>query len=145
MKKNQIIIISVILFLIFCVIFYLGFLKEKFKGGSFETGEEGKIEEIFSLSGRVVNVNSEQKFLIVKLIDKETEVKVIISEETKLIKLEAPFPEDKIPPPGTQFTPKEKEITLADFKTGDEILVKTLKNIAGKNEFNDVEFIQILP
>jgi len=141
-KKNQIIIILVILLLIFGVIFYFTFFKkEKSKLG----GEEEKTEEIFSLSGRVIAVNSENNFLIVKTMDKGTEVKVVVSKETKLIKLEAPFPEDKIPPPGTQFIPKEKEITLSDFKVGDEILVKTLKNIAGKKEFDDVEFIQILP
>jgi hypothetical protein len=144
MKKNQIIIISVILFLIFCVIFYFGFLKERFKGEGFKTGEE-KTEEVFSVSGKIISVDVEQKILMVKPIDNEAEVKVIISDETKLIKLEAPFPEDEIPPPGTQYVPKEKEITLSDFKVGDEILVKTLKNIAGKREFNDVEFIQVLP
>jgi len=82
---------------------------------------------------------------MVKPSGKEDQVKVILSDITKLIKLESPFSPENPPPPGTQFTPKQTEISLKDFKEGDEVFIETLKNIAGKNEFNNVELIQILP
>lgn len=146
MQKNQI-IVAIIIISIIGVIIYLSFLvKEKFqlKGGIFKTGE-GQAEEMFSLSGAVLSVDAEDNFLTAKPSGKEVEIKVIISETTKLIKLELPFSPENPPEPGTQFTPEQTEISLKDFKQGDEIFIKTKENIAGKTEINNVEFIQILP
>ena len=147
MKKNHFIVIAVIISLIIGGIVYFSFLlKEevKFEGEKFKTGE-GIVEEIFSLSGVVLSVDVANNFLMVKPVNQENEVKVILSDTTKLIELESPFSPENPPPPGTQFTPEQAEITLKDFKEGDEILIKTLKNIVGKTEFNDVDFIHILP
>ena len=147
MKKNQIVIITVISFLILGGIVYFSFLlkeKSQFKGATFKTSE-GTVEEVFSLLAIVSSKNLENNFLMVKPSGKEDQVKVILSDITKLIKLESPFSPENPPPPGTQFTPKQTEISLKDFKEGDEVFIETLKNIAGKNEFNNVELIQILP
>ncbi len=82
---------------------------------------------------------------MVKPANQESEVKVIISETTSLIKLEFPFDPKNPPEPGTQFTPKQTEIKISGFKTGDNIFIKVKENIAGKTEFDNVDFIQILP
>ena len=140
MKKNQIIILVVTLILIFGgIIGWAVFQKEKIPL------KEVIGEEIFNLSAVVLSVDAGNNFLMVKPLGTEKEIKVILSDTTKLIRLEAPFDPDNPPPPGTQFTPEQTEITLEDFKKGDEIFIKTLKNIADKSEFNDVDFIQILP
>jgi hypothetical protein len=49
------------------------------------------------------------------------------------------------PPAEATFTPIQTEIEISDFKAGDSIFVKTTENIAGKFEFNSVDFIHILP
>jgi hypothetical protein len=144
MKKNQTIIL-VILIVLICggIIGWAVFQKSKIPTEE-GTPEEGA-EEMFSLSAVVSSVDVENNFLLVKPSGKENEIKVILSDTTKLIKLESPFDSDNPPKPGTQFTPEQIDITLEDFKEGEEIFIKTLKNIAGKTEFNDVELIQILP
>jgi len=147
MKKNYFIVIAIILILIIGGTVYFSFLlkeKAKFEGEKFKTGE-GIIEEVFSLSGAVLRVDVENNFLMVKPSGKEENIKVLVSPDSKLIKLELPFSPENPPEPGTQFTPKQTEITLKDFKEGDEIFIKTTKNIAGKTEFDDVDFIHILP
>lgn len=145
--KNRIIGIVVVLVLVAGGVVFLILSSnegKKSEGENFTTGE-GQMEEIFSLSGRVFSVDAENNFLMVKPSGKENEIKVSIGDNTKLIRLESPLSSKNPPKPGTQFTPKQTEITLKDFKEGDEIFIKTLKNIAGKTEFDDVEFIQILP
>ena len=143
---TQIIILAVIIVIIFGgIIGWALFPKEKPLPKEEVIKERVIIEEIFSLTGVVSEVNVENNFLMVRPMRKEKEVKVIVSEATRLIKLELPFDPENPPPPGTQFTPKQIEITLADFKEGEEISIKTTQNIAGKTEFGDVEFIQILP
>lgn len=106
-------------------------------------GQE-KVEEIFSLSGVVSSVDAANNFLMVKPAGKENNVKVIVSETTKLIKLELPF-NPANPPAEATFTPKQTEITISGFKAGDNVFVKTAENIAGKTTFDNVDFIHILP
>ncbi|MFH1780942.1 MAG: hypothetical protein ABH841_02975 [Candidatus Nealsonbacteria bacterium] len=101
--------------------------------------------EEFNMSGKVLSVNASQSFLILKPMSKESEVKVFISKTTKLMKFEASFAKDNPPPPGTQFTPTKTEVSLGDLRQGDEIFLKSSKNILGKKNINDVEFIQVLP
>lgn len=139
-KLKYFIIFLVVLVLIFGgIIGWIIFQKPKL------LPEKVVTEEVFTLSGVVSKIDLENNFLMVKPSGKENQVEVILSETTKLIKLEAPFSPENPPPPGTQFTPKQTEITLGDFKEGDEIFIKTTKNIADKTEFNNIEFIQILP
>lgn len=145
-EKNQIIIIVVILVLFLGGIVYFSLLlkeKAKFEGEKFKTGE-GIIEEVFSLSGIVSSVDTENNFLMVKPVNQKKDVKVVVSETTKLVKFEFPF-DPKNPPEEATFTPKETQIEISDFKAGDNIFIKTTENIAGKSEFDDVDFIHILP
>jgi len=91
-----------------------------------------------------LSVNVENNFLIVKPDKEEKEIKVILSDTTKLIKIEFPF-DPKNPPKEASFTPKQTEIEISDFKAGDSVFIKTTENIAGKTEFNNVDFVHILP
>lgn len=144
MKKNQIIILAVIVVLIFGgVIGWTQIQKGKIPSGEEITSKE-EVEGVFSLSGIVSSVDTENNFLMVKPINQEKDVKVVVSETTKLVKFEFPF-DPKNPPKEATFTPKETEIEISDFKAGDSIFIKTTKNIAGKSEFEDVDFIHILP
>jgi len=101
--------------------------------------------EEFTMSGKVLSVDASKNFLILKPMGKETEVKVLLSPTTQLINLEAPFPQNNPPPPGTQFTPIKTGITINDFRQGDEVLVKSSNNLSGKKKIDHVEFVQILP
>jgi len=144
MKKNQIIGIVVIVILIFGGIIGWSLIqKEKIPSGE-EVAQEEEVEEVFSLSGIVSSVDAENNFLMVKPVNQEKEVKVTVSETTKLVKLELPF-DPKNPPKEATFTPKETEIEISDFKAGDNVFIKTTVNIAGKTEFDEVDFIHILP
>ena len=80
---------------------------------------------------------------MVKPIGEDKEVKVIISDTTKLIKLEAPFSPDNPPPSGTQFVPEKKVITLYGFKEGDKVLIMAEEDVSGKSEINNVNLVQI--
>jgi len=144
MKKNQIIGIVVIVVLIFGGIIGWSLIqKEKIPSGE-EVAQEEEVEEAFSLSGVVSSVDVENNFLMVKPVNQEKDVKVIVSETTKLVKLELPF-DPKNPPKEATFSPKQTEIEISDFETGDDVFIKTKTNIAGKSEFDDVDFIHIMP
>ena len=146
MKKNQIIILAVIIVLIFGgIIGWTLIQKGKLPSGEWVTPkEEEKVEEVFSLSGIVSSVDAENNFLMVKPAGEEKEIKVVLSDTAKLIKLEFPF-DPKNPPKEATFTPIQTEIGISDFKTGDNVFIKTTENIAGKSEFDDVDFVHILP
>ena len=144
MKKNQIIGILVAAVLIFGGIIGWSLIqKEKIPSGE-EVAQEEEVEEAFSLSGVVSSVDVENNFLMVKPVNQEKDVKVIVSETTKLVKLELPF-DPKNPPKEATFSPKQTEIEISDFETGDDVFIKTKTNIAGKSEFDDVDFIHIMP
>jgi len=146
MKKNQILILVILIVLIFGgIIGWTLIQKGKLPVKEEVTQKEEEVKELFSLSGIVSSVDAENNFLMVKPSGKEGEIKVILSETTKLIKLESPFSSENPPEPGTQFTPKQTEIKISDFKAGDNVFIKTTENIAGKSEFDDVDFIHILP
>ena len=145
MSRKKLIIILIIVVLVTAIVLtFLWFEKEKnkFKGESFTTGEDVVTEQL-SLIGKISTVNTENNFLMVMPVNTEREVKVIVSDAARLIKLEAPFLEDSPPPAGTQFVPGQKEITLSDFKEGDNVLVMTGEDITGKSEIDNVNFIQI--
>ena len=104
MKKNQIIVLIILVVLIFGgIIGWALFQKAKILTEGV-VSEEEEIEEIFSLSAIVSNVDAENNFLMVKPIGEEKEIKVVISETTKLIKLEFPF-DPRNPPKEATFTP----------------------------------------
>lgn len=139
MKKNQVIILALIIVLIFGgIIGWVLVQKSKIYP------KEEKIEEVFSLSAIVSSVDAENNFLMVKPLNQEMEVKVVVSEATKLIKIEFPFDLEN-PPRGTEITPVQTEVEFSDFKVGENVFIKTTENIASKSEFDNVDFIHILP
>jgi len=146
MKKNQIIgIVVAVVLIVGGVIGWVSIQKSKIpSGGEIIPGEEEKVEELFSLSGIVSSVDAQNNFLMVKPANQEKEVKVLVSDTTKMIKLELPF-DPKNPPKEATFTPKQTEITISGIKAGDNVFIKTKTNMAGKTEFDDIDFIHILP
>ena len=150
MAKNQIIILGVVSVLILAwIISGALFQEEKLPTGEEvgpDTGEEVEevVGEVFSLSGKVASVSVANNFLMVKPTKQDKEVKVVVSDTTKLIKLEFPF-DPANPPEGVALTATQTPIEISDFSEGDSIFIKTNENIAGKTEFNSVDFIHILP
>lgn len=153
MAKNQIIILGVVSVLILAwIISGVVFQEEKLPIGEQIGPEEKEIEEVeevvekevFSLSGKVSSVSAENNFLMVKPANQDKEVKVVISDTTKLAKLKLLFdptnPDDDSP-----RTAEQIEIGISDFEEGDSIFIKTKENIVGKTEFDNVDFIHILP
>ena len=144
MKKNQIIVLIVIVVLIFGgIIGWTILQKPKIPGEEITPGEEA-LEETFSFTATVLSVDAGNNFLMVKPAKEEKEIKVVLSETTKLIKVEFPF-DPTNPPAEASFTPKQTEIEISDFKVGDNIFIKAKENIAGKTEFDNVDFVHILP
>lgn len=144
MKKNQIIVLVILIILIFGgIIGWAIVQKGKIPVGE-EVTQEEEVEEVFSLSATVLSVDAENNFLMVKPAKEEKEIKVVLSNTTKLIKIEFPF-DPKDPPKEATFTPKQTEIEISDFKVGDSVFIKTTENIAGKTEFGNVDFVHILP
>ena len=143
MPKNKIIILIVVVILIFGGIIGWG-LTQKSKIALEEETFQEELPEIFSLSGTVSGVNVEGNFIMVQPANQENEVKVIISETSKLIRLEFPF-DPKNPPQEGTFTPTQTEVEISDFKQGDNVFIKVKENIAGKTEFDEVDLIHILP
>lgn len=143
MQKNQLIILVVIIVLIFGGILGWSMIQKS----KIPTGEEGgqqETEELFSLTATVSSVDVENNSILVKPINEEREIKVVLSETTKLIKLEFPF-DPKNPPAEATFTPIQTEIEISDFEVGDNVFIKAKENIAGKSEFDNVDFINVLP
>lgn len=143
MPKNQIIILIVVVVLVFGGIIGWGLI-QKSKIPSEEEITEEELEEVFSLSAVVFSVDAENNFLMVKPTNQENEIKVILSETTKLIKLEFPFDPEN-PPEEATFTPKQTEIEISDFTPGDNVFIKAKENIAGKSEITNIDFVHILP
>lgn len=132
MKKNKIILTAIIVLLILIALFVV------FKKINFN-------QEISTLSATVLSVDAEKNILTVKPQGAEDEIKVMISNKTKMTRLEASFDSDNPPAPGTEFIPVQTDITIYGFQAGDEVLIKSSDNIYGKNTINNVEFINVLP
>ena len=145
MQKNQTVILIVIAIIILGGIVGWSMLqKSDLPSGEEQTQGEETPAEVYSMSAVVSSVDAVNGFLMVKPQTQEEEVKVMISEDTKLIKLEFPF-DPKNPPAEAVFTPTETDVELSDFQQGDNLFIKVKENIAGKSEFGNVDFIHILP
>ena len=145
MQKNQTVILIVIAVVILGGIAGWSMLqKSGLSSGEEQTQGEEAPSEVYSMSAVVSSVDAVSGFLMVKPQAEEEEVKVMISEDTKLIKLEFPF-DPKNPPAEAVFTPTETDVELSDFQQGDNLFIKVKENIAGKSEFGNVDFIHILP
>jgi len=144
-SKNKIIIAVILAAEVLLGIFGWGLIKSKMlypKGGSNQPGEE--IKEVFVIWGKVSSIDTSNNFLMVKPDNGGKDVKVLISETTKMTKLGLPF-DPKNPPTEGTFTPKETDITISGFTLDDKVFVKAKENIAGKTEVGEVDFIQIQP
>jgi len=153
MLKNTLIVLVIIIVIIVGGIIVFNFLQKEKAAPTQESAVEEEpseesaesSKEIFSLSATVLSVDSENNFLMVKPKDQETEIKVILSEETKIKKLGVPSGTGSTSGQGGVFTPIEKYIEISDIRTGDKLFITTGTNIAGKSEFNDVKMIQVYP
>jgi len=143
MKKNKIIVIAAVVVIIIGGIVGWGLFQGK-KLKTVIVQKVVEIQEVFLLSGTVSSVDAENNFLMVKPDNETKEIKVIVSEITKMTKLEFPF-DPKNPPKEGTFTPKQTEIGISGFKVGDRIFVHSKEDIVGKKEFGKVDFIQISP
>ena len=151
MTKNQKIVVAVIvLVLVFGGIFYLSRPKKEVK--ILPPEEEVKeipeeLPPIFNFGAEILEANLKENYLVVKPMEGEwpkERIKVILSQETKIISLKFPFDPTKPPPEGT-FKFEQEEVNIKDLKVGAQILIRTSINVAWKSEFDDVIEIQLMP
>jgi|GEM_PF-7101413 len=98
-------------------------------------------QKVLSLNAKVLSVDTENNSLIVESTKDKKEIKIILSENTSLIKVS--FPEN--PTPGATFAPIQTEIDITGFKAGDIVLINSKEDITGKTELNNINFVHILP
>lgn len=101
--------------------------------------------EIFSLASVISRIDSEQKLIFVQHPTEPKEIKVMIGDQTEILKIEFPFDPANPPKGETTFSPKLTKITLGDLKPGNHALIESDENIYQKLEFNSVRKIQVLP
>ena len=144
MLKKQIITIIVVVVVFFGVIIGWGLTQlSKMPSQGPAQGEEEE-EEVFSLSAVVSSVDAANNFLMVKPSGEEKTIKVVLSDTTKLIKLDFPF-DPANPPAEATFTPIQTVIEISDFAVGDNVFIKAKDNIAGKSTISNIDFVHILP
>jgi hypothetical protein len=145
MQNNQIIILLLVVALIIGGIigWFLG-QRSAIPPQEEVVEEEGILEEVFSLSGIVSGVDVENNLLMVKPDGEEKTIQVTISEGAELIDLEPPF-DQKSAPPNVTFTHEQTEIEISDFQVGDNVFIKSMKNIAGRTKIDNIDYIHILP
>lgn len=132
-----IVIIVIAVLIILAIVFGSGIKKQG--EGPPETEEPPLLEEIYGLSGKITAINENAFWIdaVILFVDgtsKKEPRKVLVDENTKIIKLEFPkkiTPEDRTKP----IIPQETEINFSDLKIGDKIDAASQKNIQGKTEF----------
>ena len=143
MFKNQNIALIIVVVLILGGLIFWGIMQKEESTSEEETTQE-ETGETFSMSAVVQSTDIDNNFLMVLPANQEKEVKVVIGETTKLIKLEFPF-DPANPPAEATFTPKQTTIEISDFAQGDNVFIKAKENIAGKSEISNIDFVHILP
>lgn len=99
-------------------------------------------KEVFALTGQVLRINNENNFLIVKSArDRKELIRLNISDDTGLIKIELPEERSE---EGYIITEKT-EINLSDFKEGDFVSIRSSENIIGKTELDQIISVNLLP
>jgi len=141
MKKNKIIVIGAVVVIIIGGLIGFGLIQAKKLKTSVAQNIE-KVPEVFLFSGMVSSVDVGNNFLMVKPDNKTEDIKVVISEITDMSKTEIPF-DPKNPPEGGTFTPIKTKMGISDFKVGDKIFIHSTKDINGKKEISDIDWIQI--
>ena len=143
--KKILIILTIVFVLIVGIVGWIIFQKIEFlpqeQGLGYKQEQTGEI--ILSLIAKISKIDAGKNRLIVKPLNEEKEIGVILSKDTEIIKLDFPFnlsfPSEK------EFTLKKTEIKISQLKEGDTIFIKTNKSITDKTEFNNVNFIEVLP
>jgi hypothetical protein len=140
--KKKIIIFTSIALLIILVFLCWGLFKAKNLTENRENLKPGKIqgEEVFSLTGKVAEVNVKESFLLVLPTNYEFYVKVFIPENAIVEKAKILI--------GTSTASREEKndsLKISDFKVGNKVFIKAKENIAGKSEISNISLMQILP
>jgi len=145
--KKEIPIILIIILIIGGIFYWVSherskILQEKKK----ETlqGEKKESLPVLGLGAKILEVNFENNYLIVKPAEEEKKIKVNLGEDTKIIKLKSP-PDLKNLPLGEPVKLEEEEIKIQDLKIDENIIIRTSADIRGKSEFSDVISIKVLP
>ena len=148
MSKNVIIGIIVGLVVILGGIFYFSSQELALPEGENEE-EEGVVGEeapqVLNMAAIISGVDAANNTVMVKSPQDEKEIKLVLSSETELIKLEFPFDPTNPPAEETTFTPERVSITIGDLEVDSHVLIETASSLYGKSEISDVVRIQVLP
>jgi hypothetical protein len=141
LKKKKIVIIIILIILLFS--FLLGWAVIKavkvYKLKMDNVGQEIVAKDVFSASGKVLSVDAKNGFLIMALSGSQKELKVFVSADVNLTKLDPPSDIAE----GTVFIYEEAKMKISDLKAGDEIFVQSEENIFGKEEIRNIESINL--
>ena len=129
--------------LVIAGIIYWNFSQKEEIPSNIITPEKEKQGE-FTLSAIILGVDEENKILTVRPTAGGNEIKVLLSDTTKIEKLTLPPFDPKNPPKGS-ITPEKSEAGFSDFKKDKYVFIKTKKDISSKSELGDVELVIILP
>lgn len=144
MSKNNIIVLIVIILAIVAGIIIFNLLQK----GKNAPSEQPVLEESlkkepaqsFGFSATILTVDVENNSLIVKTVKEEKEIKLIVGEETEIIKISPP---KDLPKEGGIFTPDIKTINISDLEEGDNISIETETNLIGKTEIDDIKKLYV--
>lgn len=105
-------------------------------------------QEVFSIAGSVQSVNASENSFVVQESTFKQNFKVVVGNDTQMIKLSFPFDLNN-PPEEASFVPEKAEITLEDIKKGDQVFVRSSHVVSpsadgGQDIINPLE-VQILP
>ena len=110
----------------------------------YSSKEEVIEQEVFSVAGKIVSVNTADNSFVVLQPKEDREFTVKLGEETEFIRLIFPF-DIANPPAEATFTPERKVITIKDLKENDQVFVRSSIAIqTGKDIVNPLE-VQVLP
>ena len=137
--------LAVLVFLAVGAVFFFSADKAEKTVGEFEVFQELPPVEVFSLASVISRIDREKKLIFVQHPTEAKEIKIMIGEETQIVKLEFPFDPANPPKGETTFSPQFVKITIDDLKPGDHTLIESGENIYQKLEFNQVKNIQVLP
>lgn len=106
--------------------------------------EEVAQEEIFSIAGKVISVDTASNSFVVLQPKEEREFVVKLGEETEFIRLIFPFDINN-PPVDATFTPEREEVTIEELEVNDQVFVRSSHGIKTNQDIVDSLEVQILP
>ena len=108
------------------------------------TGEEVAQEEIFSIAGKVISVDTADNSFVVLQPQEEREFTVKLGEETEFIRLIFPFDINN-PPVDATFTPEREAVTIEDLEVDDQVFVRGSSPIKTEQDIVNPLEVQVLP